>query len=277
MSRTIWKSSVVSTIHATMAAAAFGPLLMAACGAPGDEVSGQTTDEALSAGGLSVSEAPGKNFDLSYWNLQLPIGSKGAPEQISSEDLMKGYTSKYFYTDPTDGSMTFYDPEDGVTTAHSDYPRSELCELDADGKVANWSPNSGHHEMSATVRATQIPSHVVVGQIHLGTGAPSSTKPLLELYYASDGQISLGIEDSPAGGQKTYDIAKVPVGTKWSYVIGLSGSTISLKVNLLTRTFTMPSSFAKEGMYFKAGNYDQSSGGESAAAIVHFYALKLSE
>jgi alginate lyase len=275
MNRTTRKSHFVPKIHTPMGIVAF--LLTAACGAPGDEVSGQTTDEALSAGGLSVSEAPGKNFDLSYWNLQLPIGSEGDPEQISSKDLMKGYSSKYFYTDSTDGSMTFYDPEDGVTTAHSDYPRSELCELDADGKVANWSPKSGNHEMSATVRATKIPSHVVVGQIHLGTGTPSSTKPLLELYYASDGQISLGIEDSPAGGQSRYDIAKIPVGTKWGYVIGLSGSKITLKVNLLTRTFTMPSSFDKEGMYFKAGNYDQSSGSGSAAAIVHFYALKLSE
>jgi Alginate lyase len=277
MNRTIAKSNCVPTIHAQMAGAAFGLLLTAGCGAPGDEVPGQSTDEALGGSGLSVSAPPGKNFDLSCWNLQLPIGSKGDPEQISSEDLMKGYTSKYFYTDSTDGSMTFYDPEDGVTTAHSDYPRSELCELGADGQVANWSPKSGHREMSATLRATSIPSHVVVGQIHLGTGTPSSTKPLLELYYASDAQISLGIEDSPAGGQTVFDIAKVPVGTKWSYVIGMSGSTITLKVNSLSRTFTMPSSFDKEGMYFKAGNYDQSSGGGSAAATVHFYALKLSE
>ncbi len=265
------------TIHAPMTAIAFGLLVTVACGGgPGDEVSGQGSNEALS--GLSKTAPPGKNFDLSRWNLQLPIGAKDDPEQVSSEDLVKGYTSKYFYTDSADGAMTFYDPENGVTTAHSNYPRSELCERSTNGSVANWSPKSGTHELSATLRATEIPSHVVVGQIHLGTGTPSSTKPLLELFYANDGEISIGIEESPAGGNETRtNITKVPVGTKWSYVIALSGNKITLQVNEVTRTFTMPSSFDREGMYFKAGNYDQSSGSGSAAAIVHFYALKLSE
>ena len=56
----------------------------------------------------------------------------------------------------------------------------------------------GTHTLSATRKATLIPNHVAVGQIHLGTGTPSSTKPLLELFYFSNGQIAIGIEQTPA-------------------------------------------------------------------------------
>jgi hypothetical protein len=43
-----------------------------------------------------------------------------------------------------------------------------------------------------------VTSNVCVGQVHLGTGG-TSTKPLVELYYHSNGDIYLGTEDSPIG------------------------------------------------------------------------------
>ena len=101
-----------------------------------------------------------------------------------------------------------------------------------------------------------------------------STKPLLELYYYSSGKISLGIENSPSGGQTAHSITTVALGKQWSYVISLSGNTIGLKVNGTNHTFTMPSSFNGYPMYFKAGDYDQSSGSSSTVgAKVQFYAL----
>jgi len=70
----------------------------------------------------------------------------------------------------------------------------------------------------------------------------------------------------------------VPVGTQWSYVIGLSGSTISLSLNGgAARTWTASSTFNGYGMYFKAGDYDQSTGSDgSVGARVGFYALSIS-
>ncbi|HEY2514637.1 MAG TPA: polysaccharide lyase family 7 protein, partial [Polyangiaceae bacterium] len=176
---------------------------------------------------LDPSLPPGGNFDLSLWELQLPVGSPGMPTTILPAQLAgaKGYSDAYFFTDTTDGSMSFWDPENGVTTANSNYPRSELREMTAGGAAANWS-TTGTHTLSATVKATQIPDHVAVGQIHLGTGTPASTKPLLELFYFKDGSISLYIEQSPAGGnEKPNPAGNVSLGTKWSYVIGLSGNT----------------------------------------------------
>jgi hypothetical protein len=133
-------------------------------------------------------------------------------------------------------------------------------------------------KLSATLKATQIPDHVAVGQIHLGTGTPSSTKPLLELFYYATGSIVLAIEQSPAGGNEVmHPVGNVPVGTKWSYVIGLSGNTISLAINGgAAQTFAMSSTFNQENMYFKAGDYDQSFGTDpTVGAKIHFYALTI--
>ncbi len=69
----------------------------------------------------------------------------------------------------------------------------------------------------------------------------------------------------------------MPLGTKWSYVIGLSGNTISMTINGgAAQTFAMDPSFNQEGMYFKAGDYDQSVGSSAmVGAKVQFYALTI--
>ncbi len=240
---------------------------------------GDPTDAQTGGGALDPNAAPGGNFDLSLWELQEPVGSPGAPTTILPAQLMgaEGFHDAYFFTDPTDGAMTFWDPENGVTTANSSYPRSELREMTATGAAANWM-STGTNTLTAMVKATLIPDHVAVGQIHLGTGTPSSTKPLLELFYYSSGKITLGIEQTPAGGNEVEnDVGSIALGTKWTYVIGLSGNTISLTINGgAAQTFPMSSTFDQEGMYFKAGDYDQSSGSsETVGAKVQFYALTI--
>jgi hypothetical protein len=133
--------------------------------------------------GLNPGFAPGSNFDLSLWELQEPVGSAGSPTTVSPAALVAGFHDSYFFTDPNDGAMTFWDPESGVTTADSSYPRSELREMNGDGSPANW-PVTGTSTLSATVAVTEVPDHVCIGQIHIGTaiqsGLAASTKPLLE-------------------------------------------------------------------------------------------------
>ena len=227
---------------------------------------------------LSTSVAPGGNFDLSHWSLQLPIGSSGSPDTIPPAQLegASGFQDSYFYTNKTDGGMEFWDPENGVTTANSKYPRSELREMDSSGQDANWFPNGTTNTLSASLKVVKVPDHVCVGQIHLGSGG--STKPLLELYYHKDGSLVLGIEQTPAGGnQITYPVGNASLGTKFSYTIGLSNSTISLSVNGgAAQTWQMSSTFNGYGMYFKAGDYDQSVGSSSSVgATVEFYSLNV--
>jgi hypothetical protein len=230
-------------------------------------------------GGLNTSVAPGGNFDLSLWELQEPTGSPGSPTTIPPSQLegSNGYQDSYFYTDPNDGAMTFWDPENGVTTPNSNYSRSELREMNSGGSAANWFAAGTTNTLSATLKVTQVPNHVCVGQIHLGSGG--STKPLLELFYYANGDIKMAIEQTPAGGNEVLtSVGNVPVGTQWSYVIGLSGSTISLSLNGgAAQTWTASSTFNGYGMYFKAGDYDQTSGSDSSVgAKVGFYALSIS-
>lgn len=150
-----------------------------------------------SAGAADPKVAPGGNFDLSVWQLQEPVGSPGSPTTISSSRLQgaNGFQDSYFYTDTRDGAMTFWAPEKGVTTPNSNYARSELREMNRNGSAADWSL-SGSHKLSATLRVVSVTSNVCVGQIHLGSGG-SSTKPLVELYYRSNGDIVVGTENSP--------------------------------------------------------------------------------
>jgi hypothetical protein len=222
--------------------------------------------------------APGGNFDLSHWRLQLPIGSPGKPTEIAPAQLKgaSGFQDAYFYTD-TDGSMTFWSPENGVHFNGSNYARSGLREVNGDNSPKYWKL-TGTHKLNATVSVSKVPKSVCVGQIHLDPDS-GSTKPLLELYYHSNGDIVVAIENSPAGGQTPHTIANVKLGTKWTYAITeTGGKTIAVSINGATaKTYAVPSSFSGYPMYFKAGDYNQSSSGSSSVgALVHFHALSYS-
>ena len=229
---------------------------------------------------LSTSEAPGGNFDLSHWELELPTGSTGNTTTIAPAQLKgaNGFQDKYFYTSSSDGSMTFWDPENGVTLGSS-YPRTELREMSSSTTPAEWNPATGTHTLSATLSSDKVPNHVCVGQIHDDNSQPGS-KPLLELYYYSNGDIKIGIEKTPAGGDEPQTlVTNVALGKQWSYAISLTGgATINLTITAGSATKTMhwpiPSSFQGYLMYFKAGDYDQSVGtSATVGALVHFYAL----
>src|SRR4051794_237234 len=231
-----------------------------------------------SAASLNPDVAPGGNFNLSVWSLQLPIGSPGSPTTIGPGQLKgaNGYTNPtYFFTDKNDGSMTFWDPEKGVTTPNSNYARTELREMNANGGAADWTL-AGRHTLSATLRIVSVTKNVCVGQVHLGSGG-SSTKPLLELYYHSNGDIVLGTENSPSGGQTTHSVGHVSVSTQWSYVINVTGNKINLTVDGSKTSYSIPSSFNAYRQYFKAGDYNQSSSSSTTKGTkVKFYALNVS-
>jgi hypothetical protein len=230
------------------------------------------TNAMAATAALNPSLPPGGNFNLSVWQLQLPSGSPGSPDTISPAKL-KTYTNPaYFFTDKNDGSMTFWAPEKGVTTPNSNYARSELREMNSNGSAANWSL-AGNHTLTANLRIVSVTKNVCVGQVHLGTGG-SSTKPLLELYYRPNGDIYLGTENSPDGGQTLHKVGNVALGVKWTYVINVTGNKINLTVNGTKTSYSIPTSFNPYKQYFKAGSYNQSSSDSTTnGAKVKFYTL----
>ena len=234
---------------------------------------------------LEPNLPPGKNFDLRLWELQEPVGPPGAPTTVGAAALARGFHDPYFFTDPTDGAMTFWVPQNGVTTAHSKFARTELRELASDGMGANW-PVAGSHTMSAVVTVVRVPDHVCIGQIHVGSplrpGLPPSTKPLLELYEYAGGDVVVGIEDDPiSGGQIRAPLARTSLGARLRFVLRLAGDgegrgTLSVAIDGVERSFAMPAGFAGYGEYFKAGDYDQTAGEDpTAGATVKFYALRV--
>lgn len=237
-----------------------------------------TASASTTVDSLDPTVSPGGNFDLGIWDLQLPIGSPGSPTTIHSSALVgdDGYSNgAYFWTDKVDGSMTFWDPEKGVTTPNSNYARSELREMNRDGSAANWSL-SGTHRLSAELRVVSVTKNVCVGQIHLGSGG-SSTKPLIELYYHSNGDIVAGVENSPDGGQTTHTLTNVPMGQHWTYTIAVENNQIKVTVNGHTTTYGIEGGFFSYRQYFKAGDYNQSaSSSTSNGAKVKFYSLNVS-
>ena len=147
--------------------------------------------------------------------------------------------------------------------------------MNPDGSAANRSL-AGNHTLSAQLRVPQVTKNVAVGQVKPGTGGPS-TKPLAELYYRANGDIFLGTEISPAGGQNVHKVGNVAIGTKWTYVLNVNGNKLSLTVNGSKTTYTIPSSFNPYKQYFKAGSYNQSSSASTSnGAKVKFYSLTVS-
>jgi hypothetical protein len=234
--------------------------------------------DSFAATALNPNVSPGGNFNLAIWQLQLPVGSPGSPTTIQPAQLKgaSGYSNPaYFWTDKNDGSMTFWAPEKGVTTPNSNYARSELREMNSNGSAADWTL-AGNHTLSAELRVVSVTSNVCVGQVHLGSGG-SSTKPLLELYYHSNGDIYLGTENSPDGGQTLHHITNVAIGAHFTYVINVTGNKINLTVNGAKTSYSIPSSFNAYKQYFKAGSYNQSSSNSTTnGAKVKFYSLTVS-
>jgi hypothetical protein len=249
----------------------FGLIAVATTAVAALSATGLVTANAATA--LNPSVAPGGNFNLSIWQLQLPTGSPGSPTTIQSSQLKgaNGYTNPtYFFTDKNDGAMTFFAPEKGVTTPNSNFARTELREN------GDWAL-SGSNSLNARLRIVFVTKNVCVGQVHVGSGG-SSTKPLLELYYRPNGDVILGTQQDPdRSGQDLHTLGNVPVGTQWTYTINVTSSKINMTVNGKKTSYTIPAKFKKYRQYFKAGSYNQSSSNSSTnGAKVKFYELTVS-
>jgi hypothetical protein len=227
---------------------------------------------------LDPSCAPGGNFDLSHWTLQLPIGSKGHPTTIPSSSLQgcSGYQNpKYFFTESGDGALVMKVPGSPSSSGCVTTPKSKHCRTELrEANPSSWDPNAATNRLSVTLAVTQPDdsSHgTVIGQIHIDDTI--SSKPVCELYYSSSGVISMGVEQTRSGGNELYTkIATVPVGTTFSYVISYEKNVLSVGINEAAAKILSTYSLNAPASYFKVGNYDQG----NVASTVKFYAITVS-
>ena len=167
----------------------------------------QAAKNASTVGGLDPNKAPSENFDLSTWNLSIPINKgNGTATTITVSQINSNYeNNNYFYT-AADGGMVFKCPIDGFkTSTNTSYTRVELREMLRGTNTSistqgvnknNWvfgtAPQADKNaaagfdgEMNATlavnhVTTTGSSSHigrVIIGQIHANNDEP------IRVYY----------------------------------------------------------------------------------------------
>jgi len=156
---------------------------------------------------LDPNSAPSENFDLSTWNLSIPVDQgNGTATTISVSQINNSYeNSNYFYT-ADDGGMVFKCPVNGATTSvNTIYTRVELREMLRGTNTSistqgvnknNWVFGSApaadkvaaagyDGEMNATLAINHVTTtgtsghigRVIIGQIHANNDEP------IRLYY----------------------------------------------------------------------------------------------
>lgn len=221
-------------------------------------------------------------IDLNTWNLTIPVGEPATT--ISTPLLASGYRDDYFKN--IDGTLFFWAPVDGTTTKNAKYPRSELRETYADGKLRNWKYQDANNFLRATLKVTQVPStgKIVIGQIHNVEG----TDPPIKLQYhykpeLKSGNISAIYRLKPGASTVSATVMTgVPLGQEFSYTIALTKAGTLAVYAKMPHTDTvrwvakLDSSWAAQTMYFKAGSYVQDNVGDNTeAGSVRFSSLRV--
>lgn len=116
---------------------------------------------------------PAAILDLAAWKVTLPIRSgrdTDRPLEIKQPELSAYSLTPWFIPTADKKGVVFRAPVNAPTTKDSEYPRSELREMSADGKdEAVWPSTSGVHTLFLDEAITAVPKakpHVVAGQIH---------------------------------------------------------------------------------------------------------------
>jgi hypothetical protein len=224
-----------------------------------------------SAGASSTAATPNQAFDLSGWNLTLPIdamggtggtnGSEYAAETISASQLVGGFTDAYFKLNSSK-HLVFTAPSNGATSTPgqgSNHTRSELHEIyTGTGATSNnyWpSTLGGTLQAKAYVNAASADSdESTIGQIH---GQGSATFVLL-MYAAAKKEVLLKVYGSPTSSTMATETVvekNVPLNVALTYVLSLENGVITATVNGTTISVTAGSGWDGFPVRFALGAY----------------------
>jgi hypothetical protein len=216
--------------------------------------------------------APGGNFDLTMFSLQLPTGSKGKVDQKSAADLKgcSGYQDrKYFYTSSS-GSLVMKVPGSSsssgcVTTPNSKHCRTELRE----SKPESWKSSGAVNRLkvSLTVKTADDSKYgTVIGQVKVDDSV--SKKPVAELFVNKSGTLTIGVSQIPdKSSLKMTEVGKIKVGEKFGYELRYEKGKLSVAIDGGEMQMLGTGQLESPPSYFKVGNYNQ---GDSPSEIEFF-------
>jgi hypothetical protein len=191
---------------------------------------------------------PAQVLDLSSWKIQLPIGEAESPDEVQQPQLATYQVDPWFKPAPGCDGVLFRSAVNGVTTGGSNYPRSELREMGADGaQEASWAATEGTHVMTIDQTVTHLPNdkqHMVVGQIHGGDDDVSVFRVEGTSLYVTNG-------DDPHYQLVTDNFQ---LNTRFQVRFVVANGTINAYYNGEPAA-TLDASFTTG--YFKAGAYTQ--------------------
>ncbi|HEY0945392.1 MAG TPA: polysaccharide lyase family 7 protein [Opitutaceae bacterium] len=250
---------------------------------------------------LDPALPPSGNFDLSNWNLTLPVdstgGSAGTPVTISTADL-QGYTDSWFYTG-FDGAMVFRCPAVGASTSGSSHPRTEFRELlNPRAGIVNWTAD-GTHSMTGSVRINALDPHpygnVSFAQVHgyanKNTGFGRDDPFILLKYDATKSPAEVwasvrylvGGAPDPNHSNRTgahLSFGTAPLGATIGYRIEIRNGTAFIRVSGTSAPeaekeqsvnfYENDPAWKGVPFYFKAGNYHVGTDGSSDARLSYY-------
>ena len=221
---------------------------------------------------LNSKCAPGGNFDLANWTLQLPTGTPGHMDSVSGKKLegCSGWQNEYFRT-ANDGSLAMYVPSRSqcVTSPNSKHCRTELREQNP----KSWDPKTSVNRLKAKLSFSRVDESkygTVIGQVKVDDSV--SKKPLCELFVNQDGDVTMGVSQIPdVSSLKMTKVGKVSWSNVFTYEIRYEKSVLSVSIDggefqtLSTGSLNAPPS------YFKAGNYNQG----NEPSLVYFHSIEV--
>jgi len=223
-----------------------------ASGSTGSEPNPNPTPAPSPTPNSGSASIPSQLLPLTAWKLTLPVNTShdGDPDQIKQPELNNFQHAQYFFVNSAKNGVVFRAYTTNVTTSNSNYPRSELREMQANGDdEASWSTTSGTHEMVIQQAITHLPTklpEVIAGQIH---GAGSAYHMLTEL--REDKRL---VVKNKSGVLAVLD-ANYVVGKPFELKLVAGAGQIKVYYQgALKHTQNVSAS----GCYFKAGSYAQS-------------------
>ncbi|KAM0479057.1 hypothetical protein ACHAPX_005037 [Trichoderma viride] len=145
------------------------------------------------------------------------------------------------------------------------FPGAPRCRSEF-GETNPWSSSAATNRLTADLLVTGG-SSICIGQVFQSN---SNNKPLAEVYYNGNGQITVGVEFVAAGGQgqDLNQIGTVSPGTRFHYELRFESGALQFSLN--GGAFkTLKQYFTTDRAFFKMGNYNQ--GGDDSD--IHVFGL----